>query len=216
MDIPTHICAFRSINVLKNLISTRGFTIEQCVVNENETNKESIVNWLFSYCKHVNVDPFFSCRKEKNQYLYVFYHMSATSLTANDVVLYFDSLREKHGDDFDSKEITVIFLTLGEPKKQKVSTYQIPSNVYLQLFQVKNLMYDVTKHQHVPKHTIVTDEEFFNYVEKNNYFVKKEELPIILNSDPVAMFIGLRTKQICCIERNSEVNGISKMYRLCL
>jgi len=111
---------------------------------------------------------------------------------------------------------TMIVVLRGQPEKQKRSTYQIPSNVHLQLFHVHSLMYNILEHVDVPRHFSVTESEFNEFVRERGYTLKKEELPKIASSDPVAMFIGLKPLEICRIERRSSTTCQATTFRLCV
>lgn len=70
---------------------------------------------------------------------------------------------------------------------------------------------DVTSHQMVPRHTILTPEEAEEVFK--TYGITKTELPKILMKDPVIKIIGAKDGDIIKIERASETAGISLAYR---
>lgn len=71
---------------------------------------------------------------------------------------------------------------------------------------------DPTTHHLVPDHSIAEPEEFNKLLEKYN--IKKEQLPKILHSDPVAQHIGARPGDVVKIIRNSETAGAALAFRL--
>ena len=87
--------------------------------------------------------------------------------------------------------------------------------IYIQLFEFKSLLFNITKCNIVPKHIIITEEEFEKEIKIPYNVNKATSLPIINKSDPVAMFIGLRPKQTCRINRVSETAGLYNNYRYC-
>lgn len=87
--------------------------------------------------------------------------------------------------------------------------------VYIQIFEYKSLLFNITKCDIVPTHTILSEEEFEKEIKIPYNINKSTNLPIILKSDPVAMFIGLRPKQTCRINRISETAGLYNNYRYC-
>ncbi len=74
------------------------------------------------------------------------------------------------------------------------------------------MKFDILKHKLVPHHEILSQEE----VEKllKTYNIKKEQLPRMLLSDPVAKAIGAKEGDIVKIIRKSPTAGISIAYRL--
>ena len=75
-------------------------------------------------------------------------------------------------------------------------------------------MYNILEHSFVPEHTIISDEEF-NEIKKQ-YNINNNSIPIIYRTDAVAMYLGMRSGQICRITRKSESSGITTVYRQCI
>jgi len=84
----------------------------------------------------------------------------------------------------------------------------------LQFFYTKQLMYNPTKHEYVPEHIKLSEEEASD-VMKNNMIRSKLYMPIILHNDPIAKWLGLKQGDIVKIIRYNENSGISFYYRCC-
>jgi|TARA_B110001469_G_C9623115_1_gene310756 DNA-directed RNA polymerases I, II, and III subunit RPABC1 len=88
------------------------------------------------------------------------------------------------------------------------------NSLFIQIFSIDNLLRNITKHELVPKMRIVSVEEKKQIKEK--YDVENmNNMPIILKSDPVAKFYGVRTGDLCEIIRTSETSGKYISYRYC-
>jgi len=111
----------------------------------------------------------------------------------------------------------------------------------LQFFYTKQLMYNPTKHEYVPEHIKLSEEETVDIMKKEETvdIMKKEEtvdimekeetvdimkkymirsklyMPVILHSDPIAKWLGLKQGDIVKIIRYNENSGISFYYRCC-
>jgi DNA-directed RNA polymerase subunit H len=72
--------------------------------------------------------------------------------------------------------------------------------------------FNVLKHELVPKHTILTEEEKKELLEKLK--ISPHQLPKILVSDPVVKAIGAREGDIIKIIRKSPTAGESIYYRI--
>lgn len=72
--------------------------------------------------------------------------------------------------------------------------------------------FDVTKHELVPEHKILSEKEAKELLER--YHIKPEQLPKILARDPCARIIGAEPGQIIKIIRPSPTAGVSEAYRL--
>ncbi len=71
---------------------------------------------------------------------------------------------------------------------------------------------NVLKHEMVPEHIVLSEEEKKEVLEKYNISVK--QLPKILAKDPVIKAIGAKPGDVIKIVRKSPVAGKSVYYRL--
>jgi DNA-directed RNA polymerase subunit H len=72
--------------------------------------------------------------------------------------------------------------------------------------------YSVLKHELVPKHIVLNDDEKKEIVEKLR--IKPEQLPKILTNDPVVKEMGAKEGDILKIIRKSPVAGLIEYYRI--
>ena len=80
-------------------------------------------------------------------------------------------------------------------------------------------MYNCTKHKSVPQHIRITKDEYEVYLQDfldSLHIESLENLPKIFDTDPVAMFIGLRPGEMCKIIRPSMSAGEHIVYRYCV
>lgn len=87
-------------------------------------------------------------------------------------------------------------------------------DVYLEFYSYDIFMYEQPKHESVPKHTVVTDENELRMLKER--YTELNKLPQIKADDPSAVWIGLRPKQIVRIERPSATAGEAVAYRYCV
>lgn len=85
----------------------------------------------------------------------------------------------------------------------------------LQYFTYQELMFDPTKHTYVPLHEKLTDVEAKNIME--TYQLKsKSQVPVILRTDIIARWLGLKHGDIVRIIRNNPSSGTYYFYRCCI
>tara|TARA_Y100000389_G_scaffold205112_1_gene263367 strand:- start:10236 stop:10922 length:687 start_codon:yes stop_codon:yes gene_type:complete len=139
-----------------------------------------------------------------------------------------ENKNKKSKKDTDNDDLTIIFVIRDKPTPTIVSAVQNAMKeykIFIQIFNIRSLMYNITHHQIVPKHERVYGEELnkllHGYNDKEGllsmlHISHEKNLPIILASDPVAMFIGLRPHEICKITRPSQSAGKHIVYRYCI
>lgn len=85
----------------------------------------------------------------------------------------------------------------------------------LQIFQLRELMYNPSKHELVPKHEKLSDADAKEIME--TYMIKtKMQMPFIHRSDKMARWLGLRQGDIVKITRYNETSGEYYYYRCCM
>jgi DNA-directed RNA polymerase subunit H (RpoH/RPB5) len=120
----------------------------------------------------------------------------------------------------DKKNIILIFNndTISTPVVQQLHVFDKmfqKHNGMMQYFHVKNILFNPTKHQLVPKHTKLTPEETTEVMDK--YLIKgKAQMPFILHSDAISKWVGLKQGDVVKIERYNENSGLYYYYRVCV
>ena len=154
------------------------------LINPNESNEERT---LIKYIKH--------------------------NLTAKNTKNLIDSLLKNY--DFDN--LVLIFFNEKSNEKKKVIRLQLETqfssvNKNTRIFMADELLFDITKHILVPKHTKYTED--YDILKKKLMIKHLDKLPFIGFNDPVARFIGLKENDIVKIERN-ELSQNNVSYRIC-
>jgi len=103
---------------------------------------------------------------------------------------------------------TISFLNMIDKNLQK-------KGGILQYFHINELLFNPTKHQMVPPHRKLTIDETKEIMEK--YMIKsKGQMPLILHTDVIAKWIGLKQGEIVEIIRYNENSGKYYYYRCCV
>lgn len=82
----------------------------------------------------------------------------------------------------------------------------------LELFYMRELLFNVTRHKDVPQHTLLSDEEKKQVLKERK--VNEAQLKKILVEDPVNRYYAGKRGQLYRITRASETAGISIEYRV--
>jgi len=86
---------------------------------------------------------------------------------------------------------------------------------FLQIFLMKELMYHPMKHELVPKHKKIQEEEIKKLLE-DLQLKSKTQLPLIQKQDIIARWLGLQPGDIVRITRYTETSGKYYFYRCCV
>jgi len=127
-----------------------------------------------------------------------------------------DDFIRKYGN---MKNIILIFSndSISQPIMAQLNKYDKifqKNGGQLQYFHTQQLMFNPTKHEYVPKHTKLTEEESVEFMKI--YMIRsKLHMPVILHTDPIAKWLGLKQGDIIKIDRYNENSGISYYYRSC-
>jgi DNA-directed RNA polymerase I, II, and III subunit RPABC1 len=97
---------------------------------------------------------------------------------------------------------------------KKIAQAMDPKKHTIEMFQESDLVINITKHELVPKHVLLSHAEKAQLLQR--YRLKDSQLPRIQRSDPVARYLGLRNGQVVKIVRMSETAGRYASYRYCL
>lgn len=88
--------------------------------------------------------------------------------------------------------------------------------VNLEIHLLKHMMINITKHVLVPKHEVIKDKAVIDALVEQYKLKNKYQFPIILKSDPIAKYYGMKSGDVVKITRVSESAGQYIVYRCCL
>ena len=146
---------------------------------------------------------------------YVKYHLGKT-LRRENINDYIDDLY--HLENVLEKNDTLIIIIKMEPNATLINMLsQIweQDGIFIILFNIERLQYNILDHELVPSHIILNDEEIQTLKQKYNINDIKQ-LPQISRYDPVSLAIGMKPSQVCKIERQSKTAISSDYFRICI
>lgn len=88
------------------------------------------------------------------------------------------------------------------------------SKLFVQLFSMDHLLVNIKNHVLVPELHIVSEKDK-NEIKEQYNVESMTQFPLILKSDPMAKFYGVKNGDLCKIIRQSETSGQYISYRYC-
>ncbi|CAJ2636781.1 DNA-directed RNA polymerases II and IV subunit 5A-like [Trifolium pratense] len=122
------------------------------------------------------------------------------------------SITNRMGTENFTRGILVCQKPFSPQAKTAVATFNNFSASRLEVFLEADLIVNITKHEKVPEHQVLTNAEKKALLKR--YTVKEEQLPKILITDPIARYYGLSRGQVVRIIRPSETAGRYITYRI--
>ena len=88
-------------------------------------------------------------------------------------------------------------------------------NVYVQIFDIRSLGFNISKHRKVPRHRIVKENEKPEIIKSYN-LKSIDQIPKILSQDAMAKFIGARPGDVVEVMGLCETSADNLRYRYCV
>ena len=174
------------------------------------------INEIYSMERHNSLD--FNVSNDTNSHIIIKYYLEKP-IKSNVIQNIINELwNSKNGLNFIPDSYIIVIIIKDEPNtslQELVKQIFAEENIYIVLYNIKRLLFNILDHSYVPTHSILNNEEDIQF--RHNYNVTSDkELPTISRFDPVSLAIFIRPNEICKITRSS-VNAItSYYYRLCI
>ena len=107
-------------------------------------------------------------------------------------------------------------LTTNNIKSIQEFEKKLENPVIVQFFELREVLFNITKHCLVPKHSVIRDEEEIGKIISQYNLKNRFHLPLLLKTDPVAKYYDIKPGQIVKIDRISPSSGEYVVYRCCV
>uniref|UniRef100_A0A915KAK3 RNA polymerase subunit H/Rpb5 C-terminal domain-containing protein n=2 Tax=Romanomermis culicivorax TaxID=13658 RepID=A0A915KAK3_ROMCU len=106
----------------------------------------------------------------------------------------------------------IVVVSEGMTPSAKQALQDLAPKYILEQFLEAELMINITEHDLVPEHVVMTNDEKAELLAR--YKLKESQLPRIQAGDPVARYFGLKRGQVVKIIRPSVTAGRYITYRM--
>lgn len=204
---------FKSRHVILDMLQTQGYDTsdyEGVSLSEVSTMREN-----------EQMDMLLT-KNDNSKKCYVKYHLSKS--VGKDLGLVKIEHIETYKDDLMThtnvlqKTDDLLIVSKDEPNDtllKEMKKLWEQEGVFVIVFSIQQLQYNVLEHTLVPKHIILSESEVAEF--KDKYKISDDkQLPDIGRFSPVAMAIGMRPGNICKIMRPSRTAVETPFYRVCV
>lgn len=195
---------FRAYRTISNMLEKRGYMIPR------EMREMTPTTFKQRFGEHPNRESLTilveKADDETNQ-LFVFFPEDE-KVGVKPIKVYTDRMRAEAV----SNAIMVLRVDITPFAKQAVQ--EMSDAFRIEHFKEAELLVDITQHQLVPEHQVLTQNEKIELLRR--YRLKETQLPRIQPNDPVARYFGMKRGQVVKIIRPSETAGRYVTYRVCL
>jgi len=193
---------FRARKTILEMLIDRGYTIkdELITLTKDEFKK------LF-YSK--NLDLLIESANKQTVYIKWLLNQKIKPNLIKDTI---DVVRDS---EFVEQKINgkVIIISKAKPNTNVIKILKEKDYRGTELFWLQAVIFNITKHILVPKHTLMSEVDV-NILLEEHYLSNKYNLPIMLKSDPIARYFDLKTGDVCRITRYSPTSGEYFSYRV--
>lgn len=166
--------------------------------------KDAYPSLLTTGSKHA-ISMLFQHGKQSDKQLFAFFPDNP-NVNVKDIKMYISMLEEQNIS-------SGIIVCQEKLKPHSVKAIEESKEKYdLEVFYIKDLLFNITHHEYVPQHVLLTQEEKEQLLRERK--VSESKLRKILITDPVARYYGGKRGQVFKIVRNSETAGKSIDYRI--
>lgn len=196
---------FKSRNNLLEQLKEQGYNVE-----DYEGSNLSEVN---SMVESRQMDMLVE-NEDKNKKSYIKYHL-VKNLRLNNIQEYIDDLfnLEKVLSPLDD----LVIIVKNEPNESLLKAVQNiweQQSIFVILYNLKRLQFNILKHSLVPPHKVLTSDES-DVIRKKYNITSNDQIPTISRFSPVSLAIGLRPGNMCEIIRPSKTAVTTLFYRIC-
>ena len=198
------ISIYNSRKILLDILEERGFNIDDY--------KNFSISEIGILLESNQLDMLMEDNNKKK--IYVKYYVTKV-LKAQNIYSFIEDLI--HLENILTKNDDLMIIIKDEPNDTLIQTIKdiyMEENIYVALVNIKRLQYNILKHELVPKHTVLTNEEADAMRKKYN-ILHDSQIPDISYFSPISIILGIRPNNIVKIERNSRTAIKTDFYRIC-
>tara|TARA_B110000037_G_scaffold220332_1_gene287891 strand:- start:48 stop:671 length:624 start_codon:yes stop_codon:yes gene_type:complete len=193
---------------IKNIYKTWNITLE--MLNDRKydvPNKYNITLEEFTILYNTNNLYIHIPKTDVKNDICVFFSLIEKAISKKLFNILIDELFEKY-----TPNTHIILVMKKKINNIIIKELQNEKNKNVQIYLSNKLYYNITKHYLVPEHIPLNKKEKTDMMEKYN--VTENQIPKILEKDPITCYYGMKNGDVCKIIRKNKYVGTEISYRI--
>jgi DNA-directed RNA polymerase I, II, and III subunit RPABC1 len=195
---------FRVYRTISNMLDSRGYMVPK---DMREMTPASFRQRFGEFPSRDSLTVLVEKADDDSNQLFVFFPEDE-KVGVKPIKVYTDRMRSESV----SNALMVLRVDITPFAKQAVQ--EMSDSFRIEHFKESELLVDITQHQLVPTHQVLTPNEKSELLKR--YRLKETQLPRIQPNDPVARYYGMKRGMVVKIIRPSETAGRYVTYRVCM
>uniref|UniRef100_A0A7S4AX30 DNA-directed RNA polymerases I, II, and III subunit RPABC1 n=1 Tax=Pseudo-nitzschia australis TaxID=44445 RepID=A0A7S4AX30_9STRA len=195
---------FRVYRTISNMLSSRGYMVTK---EMRETTPASFKARFSEHPSREAMTVLVEKADDENNQLFVFF-AEEEKVGVKPIKVFTDRMRAEGVAN------AIMVLRVDITPFAKTALSEMSGDFRIEHFKEAELLVDITQHQLVPVHQVLTPTEKSELLKR--YRLKDTQLPRIQPNDPVARYYGMKRGNVVKIIRPSETAGRYVTYRVCL
>jgi DNA-directed RNA polymerase I, II, and III subunit RPABC1 len=195
---------FRVYRTISNMLDSRGYMVPK---DMREMTPASFRQRFGEFPSRDSLTVLVEKADDESNQLFVFFPEDE-KVGVKPIKVYTDRMRSESV----SNALMVLRVDITPFAKQAVQ--EMSDSFRIEHFKESELLVDITQHQLVPTHQVLTPNEKSELLKR--YRLKETQLPRIQPNDPVARYYGMKRGMVVKIIRPSETAGRYVTYRVCM
>lgn len=195
---------FRVYRTISNMLEKRGYMVPK---DMREMTPMTFREKFGEHPSRENLTILVEKADDETNQLFVFFPEDE-KVGVKPIKVYTDRMKK------DNVANAIMVLRVNITPFAKLALQEMHDQFRIEHFKEAELLVDITKHQLVPEHQVLTPNEKSALLKR--YRLKDNQLPRIQANDPIARYYGMKRGNVVKIIRPSETAGRYVTYRVCL
>ena len=195
---------FRVYRTISNMLDKRGYMVPKDL---REMTPMSFRDRFGEFPSRESLTLLVEKADDESNQLFVFFPEDE-KVGVKPIKVYTDRMRSEAVSN------AIMVLRVDITPFAKAAVQEMSNDFRIEHFKESELLVDITQHQLVPEHQVLTQNEKTELLKR--YRLKETQLPRIQPNDPVARYFGMKRGMVVKIIRPSETAGRYVTYRICM